>query len=504
MNRVGVLGFLHESNTFLPAPTTYEDFARASLTRGAGMLERWKGGRHELSGMFGGLEESGLTAVPCMATFAVPSGALTEDTYERLVAELLDSVRQNLPVDALLVALHGATVSVPYPDADGEFLRRLRELVGPAMPIVLTLDLHANVSAAMVQHSTALIAYRSNPHLDQEQRGREAARLIARTMRGEVRPVQALEAPPLFVQISRQHTAAEPARSLYAAVQEVMTWPGILSASTAMGFYYADVPEMGTTFVAVADGDVALARRAARWMAERAWARRHEFTGDLPDPAAAVRYAASKGKKPVVLMDVGDNVGGGSPGDSTVLFEELLRQKVPNGLVILYDPESVAQCVAAGVGTEVSLQAGGKSDREQGQPVAVNGRVRTLSDGVYVETEVRHGGWGRYDQGITAVVETPDRHTIVLTSRRMAPMSLQQVISLGIRPERKDILIVKGVVAPRAAYEPVAGEVVLVDTPGVTSDDPRRFTYARRRRPLFPLEADAVYGEDLAQNAEGV
>jgi microcystin degradation protein MlrC len=504
MNRVGILGFLHESNTFLPVPTTYEDFARTSMTRGAVMLERWKGGRHELSGMIAGLEEMDLTAVPCMATFAVPSGALTGDAYERLAAELLDSVRQNLPVDALLVALHGATVSVRYPDADGEFLRRLRETVGPEMPIVVTLDLHANISAAMAQHSTALVAYRTNPHLDQEQRGREAARLLARTMRGEVRPVQVLEAPPFFVQISKQYTAVEPARSLYAAVQEVMAWPGILSASTAMGFYYADVPEMGTTFVAVADGDLALARRAARWMAEHAWAQRRQFTGNLPDPAAAVRYASSKARKPVVLMDVGDNVGGGSPGDSTTLFGELLRQKVPNGLVILYDPESVERCVAAGVGTEVTLRAGGKSDGEHVHPVAVDGRVRTLADGVYVETEVRHGGWGRYDQGITAVVETPDRHTVVLTSRRMAPMSLEQVISLGIHPERKDILIVKGVVAPRAAYEPIAGEVVLVDTPGVTSDDPRRFAYTHRRQPLFPLELDAVYGEGLEQTGEGV
>ena len=203
-------------------------------------------------------------------------------------------------------------------------------------------------------------------------------------------------------------------------------------------------------------------------------------------------------------MDVGDNVGAGSPGDSTILFAELLKQNVPNGLVILYDPESVERCVAAGVRAEVNLFVGGKTDRQHGEPVAVHGRVRTLSDGLYVETQVRHGGWGRYDQGITAVVETPERHTIILTSRRMAPMSLEQVISLGIRPESKDILIVKGVVAPRAAYEPVAGEVVLVDTPGVTSDDPRRFTYTRRRCPLFPLEANAVYTEGVAQNASGV
>jgi microcystin degradation protein MlrC len=501
MNRVAVLGFLHESNTFLPVPTTYEHFSRASLTRGAEMLERWRGGRHELSGMLAGLEESGLTAVPCMATFAVPSGALTEDAYERLVSELLDSVRRNLPVDALLVALHGATVSVPFPDADGEFLRRLRELVGPAMPIIITLDLHANISEQMARFSTALITYRSNPHLDQEERGREAAHLLARTLRGEVRPVQALETPPLFVQISKQHTAAEPARSLYAGIQEVMAWPGILSASVAMGFYYADVAEMGTTFVAVADADATLARRAARWMAERAWGNRHQFTGELPGPAAAVRYAADAPRKPVVLMDVGDNVGAGSPGDSTVLFHELIRQRVPNGLVILFDPESVERCVSAGVRSQLELSVGGKTDRQHGDPVAIAGRVRTLSDGVYIETQVRHGGWGQYDQGITAVVETPEQHSIVLTSRRMAPMSLQQVVSLGIDPARKDILIVKGVVAPRAAYEPVAGEILLVDTPGVTSDDPRRFTYTRRRRPLFPLETDGVYPPSDGHNA---
>jgi microcystin degradation protein MlrC len=203
----------------------------------------------------------------------------------------------------------------------------------------------------------------------------------------------------------------------------------------------------------------------------------------------------------VVLMDVGDNVGAGSPGDSTVLFHELIRQRVPNGLVILFDPESVERCVSAGVRSPLELSVGGKTDRQHGDPVPIAGRVRTLSDGVYIETQVRHGGWGQYDQGITAVVETPEQHSIVLTSRRMAPMSLQQVVSLGIDPARKDILIVKGVVAPRAAYEPVAGEILLVDTPGVTSDDPRRFTYTRRRRPLFPLETDGVYPPSDGHNA---
>ncbi len=183
-------------------------------------------------------------------------------------------------------------------------------------------------------------------------------------------------------------------------------------------------------------------------------------------------------------MDVGDNVGGGSPGDSTVLFEEVRRQGVRDALVILHAPDAVRACVEAGVRAPVRIAA----------PLELTGAVRTLSDGRYTETQVRHGGWTHNDQGVTAVVETAEGHTVVLTSRRMPPMSLEQILSLGIHPERKRILIVKGVVAPRAAYEPVAGEIVLVDTPGVTADDPASFTYHRRRRPLYPLELDAVYG----------
>lgn len=491
--RVGILGFLHESNTFLPTPTTYENFASTSLVRGDELIRRWRGGHHELSGMLAGLEESQLTIVPGMATFAVPSGAIAAGAFERLAAELLNSLQEALPLDGLMVALHGATASEAFPDADGEVLRRIRAITGPEMPVIVTLDLHANISQAMADLSDAIVAYRSNPHLDQFARGRDAAHLMARTLAGEIRPVQALETPPLLIQISKQHTACEPAKGLYEDLAELLRRPGVLSASVAMGFYYADVEEMGASFLVVADGDRDLARELAQWMSARAWTRRTEFAGQLPGPEEAVRAALVSGSKPVVLMDVGDNVGGGSPGDSTILLEEISRQGGRNAMVILFDPESVQRAVAAGVGADIDLMVGAKTDNLHGRPVAIRGRVRILSDGCFVETQVRHGGWGTSAQGITAVVETAEQHTIVVTSRRMAPMSLEQVISLGIHPERKDLLVVKGVVAPRAAYEPVAGEIILVDTAGVTSDDPRHFDYKRRRRPLFPLEPDTIY-----------
>jgi microcystin degradation protein MlrC len=467
--RVGILGFLHESNTFLGVPTRWEDFASTSMSWGEEVRARWTGAKHELGGFFDGLAAEGLEAAPGFATFAVPSGTIAAEDFERIAGELVGSIGE---VDALLVALHGATVSEKYRDADGEVLRRVREKVGAEMPIVVTLDLHANVSARMVELADAIVAYRTNPHLDQRERGEEAARLLARMLRGEVRPVMGFAAPPLAVPIAAQKTDE---LFLFEDLETVLGWPGILSASVCLGFYYADVEEMGTSFLAVSDGDEALARRAAEWMAERAWARRAELVRALPTPGEAVAAAMVSREKPVVLMDVGDNVGGGSPADSLVLFEEILRQGARNALVVLYAPQLVERCR---VGEAVHLGF-------------CSGTVRLIYDGKFTERKVRHGGWTHCDQGLTAVVETDEGHTVVLTSRRMAPMSLEQLRSAGVRPETKDILIAKGVVAPQAAYREVAGSIVLVDTPGPTANDPGSFVYEHRRRPMFPMEMGA-------------
>ena len=492
--RVGIAGFLHESNTFLSTRTRREHFEQASFTTGEGVLGRWSGSSHELGGIIEGLQQEGIETIPLVATYAVPSGTIETAAFEWIAGELLQRLDERL--DGLVIALHGATVAADFPDADGELLERVRHHLGSAAPVIATLDLHANISPRMARHADALVCYRSNPHLDQQARGQEAARLMVGTLRGEIRPVQAIETPPLLIPIASQHTTEPPARLLYEDIETVLGWPGILSASAAMGFYYADVAENGASFVAVADGDAALARRAAQWLADRAWQRRREFLIELPDAAQAVRLAAAASDGPIVLLDVGDNVGGGSPADSTILFREVLRQGVANALVILYDPEAVQQCVQAGVRNSVRCRVGGKTDKSHGEPVEIEGTVRSISDGRFIETQVRHGGWGINDQGLTAVVETGADHTVVLTSYRMAPMSLEQILSLGIKPERKKILIVKGVIAPRAAYGPVAARMIAVDTPGATAADPAHFDYQHRRKPLFPLEPDAIYARD--------
>lgn len=215
MKRVGILGFQHESNTFLTqVPGTYDLFASESLHRGPAVIEAWRDTAHELGGFIRGLEAIALLPIPCMATYAMPCGAITSDTFERICTELLGSVEASLPLEGLLVALHGAAVSERVPDADGELLRRLRNLVGPDLPVVVTLDLHANVSPQMVELSTALISYRTNPHVDQAARGQEAASLLNAILSGHAKPVQALETPPLLIEICKQHTNEQPAKGL--------------------------------------------------------------------------------------------------------------------------------------------------------------------------------------------------------------------------------------------------------------------------------------------------
>jgi microcystin degradation protein MlrC len=340
----------------------------------------------------------------------------------------------------------------------------------------------------MAEQATALVVYKTYPHVDQRERGVQAAGITARTVRGEVRPTQALAQPPLIVPIRDQETGVEPMASILQQARALEQEDGILAASVAGGFAYADVPEMGTSVVVVTDGDPARAQAEADRLSARIWEVRDQFKVDLPDAAMAVAQAVLSSRTPVILVDFGDNVGGGSAGDGTFLLREILAQGVSGAVVVLAAPGEVSLCVAAGVRNEVELVVGGQIDNHHGAPVAVRGRVRTLHDGLYTETEPRHGGVRFHDQGVTAVVEIQGPNTLVLTSRRMPPFSLEQLRSVGIQPERERIIVVKAAIAYKAAYAPIAGTIIEVDTPGLTACNPARFTYHRIRRPLFPLD----------------
>jgi microcystin degradation protein MlrC len=491
--RVGIAGLIHESDSFSSQPTTLERFKEQGILRGEELVAQHRHSHSVIAGYLEGIENAGLTAVPLYYTFAMPMAPVTSDAFETVVGQLLDSINNAGRLDGLLLWVHGAHVSEQYSDADGEISARVRRLLGPDLPIMGTPDIHANISQRMIDNTTANVVFRMNPHLDTKERGLETADLMARTLKGEITPVQWLETPPMIINILKQHTREEPCLSLINDADEAAKRPGVLSTSVALGYQYSDVAEMGTSFVAVADGDVRTAQEAARWMARRAWARREEFVGEALPPEDALKEAQAYSGKPVVLMDVGDNVGGGSTADSTILLEAAIRLGIGDLLVALKDPEAVKECVKLGVGSEISISVGGKTDDMHGRPVPIRGRVRCIQDGQYEEDKPMHGGFRFFNQGITAVVETSERHTIVLTSLPSGSSSLEQMRSVGVTPERKKLVIAKGVVAPRGAYQPIAAKIFLVDTPGATCANLFQWEYRNRRRPMFPFEQEAQY-----------
>jgi microcystin degradation protein MlrC len=485
--RIAVAGFMHESNTSNPLRTDRAAFTAQSLTFGPALLDEWRDAHHEVGGFLTALAADGDEPVPIVMAWATPSGPVADAVLDEVTDHLMAELRRQQP-DGLLLALHGAMVAESYPDADGEVLSRLRRALGPDFPVVVTFDLHGNLSQRQIDNCHAAVAYRTCPHVDQEECGLRAASLLHRTLRGRIRPCQALAKPPLIVNITTHDTSQEPLKSFMEEAQALEDQPGVLAVSLLPGFAYADVPQMGPSVLVVADGDPALARRTADEFADRLWQARDRLTSSLPDAAAAVARALKADRLPVVLVDTGDNVGGGSAGDGTVLLAEMLRQRATDGVVCLYDPDAVQQCVAAGVGPEVRLTVGGKVDRRHGDPVAVAGRVRVLHDGTYLEPEVRHGGKRVNHMGLTAVAEVQGRNLLVLNSLRHPPFSLGQLTCLGIEPRRQRLLVVKAAIAYKAAYGPIAGTIIAVDTPGLTAVNPERFAYRHIRRPMFPLD----------------
>lgn len=493
---IGVAGISHESNSFNPRKTELEDFRPEIGEESAEefLAERAKA-RTTVSGYIEGAERYGLELYPTLVARATPKGHVTDRALDTMMTEILKRLRAAPRLDGILLALHGAMVTESYPSGDAEITRRVREEFGQDMPIIVTHDFHANVAPDIVEHSDVLITYKENPHVDTFERGVQAAKIMARMVRGEVRPTQAFAKPPMNYNIVFQHTKSEPLLPIVLESRKIEEADGVLAASVSGGYQYADVPWMGPTAIVVTDNDPALAEREAQRLSDMLWATRDQIKLDEPNARDAVRMAMDHPGRPVVLIDMGDNIGGGTPGDSTFLLEELVRQNAHGWVMVIADPEAYGVAERAGVGNPFDFAVGAKTDDMHGKPVRIRGRVRSLHEGRYVETEIRHGGGRYWDMGRTAVIHVDgsnldNPNLVLLTTERSSPNSAHQLISNGIYVQRQKIIVAKGAIAPRAAYEPIASRLIPVDTPGATAVNPARFEYQRVREGLFGMGED--------------
>ena len=340
---IAIGGVMHETDTFNPAKTDLADFevglaAGQGILRGEQLIRDQTNGSTIISGYIEGAKRFDLELYPTILAGPQTGGMVTDRAFNTLTGELIQRLKSGPHLDGVLLCLHGTMVAESYPHADAEVVRRVREALGAAMPIVVTHDFHANVSPEIVRLSTALNTVKECPHLDTKERGIQAAKIMAHTVSGKVKPVQALAKPPMVYNLVFQHTCREPFKPFTDESRRLEKNPKILAVSVPGGYQWADVPSMGPSVVVVTDNDPALAKREAQRLSDMLWASRGQLRLHLPEAAEAVEEAMAADRFPVILMDMGDNVGGGSAGDSTFILSELLRQKAQGWVVTIDDP----------------------------------------------------------------------------------------------------------------------------------------------------------------------
>ena len=481
--RIGVAYLLQESNTFSPLSTSLDDFG---ITVGPALVERWRGTRTEIAGFLDVLRRPGIETVPLVAGWALTKGRILPDAFAQMKRMLADSLRAAGPLDGLLLACHGSMCAEGEDDTEGALLEVARSVIGPAVPLCLTLDLHANLTRRMAALADAIIGYRTYPHIDMFETGVAAGELLLRTLSGGPRPRTVLRKLPLIVPGENMQTTHGPMAEVWRYAASLRT-PEILSFSIFGVQAWLDIEEMGSAVVAVTSGPEAAAQEFCDAVAQRFWDLRRDFEVTLLPPEAAIRQALATEGQPVVLSESSDSPTAGSPGDSADMLRALLAYApgVP-ACVWLRDEAAVQAASRAGIGARLRLSLGGAHDPANRCPVTVDAEVRARSDGRFQMRGSQYTGLP-VDMGPTAVLQV-DSVTVLVSSLGVINIDPELYRSQNVEPRDKKIVVVKSATAFRNEYAPFAAAMLLVDTPGISSANLRSVPYRHLQRPIYPLD----------------
>ena len=487
----------HETNTFSPVPTPWEEFGPNGPYLGRDAFEAMKGKGMAMAAFLDLAARIGADVATPVAAWANPSGPVDGNAYDRICEAICNDVARGC--DAVLLDLHGAmVVANRTDDGEGTLLEKIRA-IAPRTPIAVSLDLHANLTERMVRNCDIITGYKTYPHVDQYESGELAGAILMRMMEGEVKPVMAWGNAPILAQTLRQNTA-EGAMKDFVEAARAAERDGLLAATEFGGFQMADIHDAGISVVTVSDGNKAAAESACNRILDVAWAQKEDFIyrgQPLEQSIAQAKRMGEQSGGPILLLDHADNCASGSTQDTMYVLREALRQGL-TGIAVapIRDPEAVAKLVEAGIGAKVALPVGGKMDmtsiRRKGEPLTLSGTVRQITDGEYTITGPQFTGM-RCFMGRTAVLDTGTA-LVVISERNQEPWDRGVFESVGIVPARQRFLLLKSRMYFRPVFLPIAKGMVFCDAPGVSSSDWTEFEYRKLRRPIYPLDENFAGG----------
>jgi microcystin degradation protein MlrC len=479
----------HETNSFSLQETDEEAFRNRYVLMGTEAIAERGQVNTELAGFLDAGRVHGWLVNHVLSASAGPSGKVKLKTFNWLCDPIIAVIRQNR-FDGLLLGLHGAMDLEFCEDGEGELLWRIRSVVGEEMPIAITLDPHANVSNKMCALADIIVSFKTYPHIDMRECGRHAGEILHRTMVGEIHPRTILARRPMLEEVNGGRTDIGPMIDRIAAAREYEKNTDVFAVSINAGFASADVASVGPTVLVTGQGDFASHVAFAESIADDIWNRRFEVLNDYlsAEEAAAVAATYENRQGPLVIADYADNPGAGGYGDSTELLRALIKANVTNAcLGPMVDGEAVQTLYAAAVGERVHIALGGKTDpRFGGVPISVEGDLVSISDGAFTgDGPMIHGLGGSF--GPTAVLRVAGIEILVVTIARQI-LDLQQFIAFGIDPRSKHVVALKSMQHFRAAFEPIAGQVIVCDSGALCSPSYNRLPYRNVPRPIFPLD----------------
>ncbi len=482
--RIFTASFATETNTFSPVPTDRASFEMAFYAGPGEHPETPTLCSAPMVVLRRRAREEGFELIEGTATWAEPGGLLQQRAYEELRDEILGQLQAALPVDAVILGLHGAMVAQGYDDCEGDLLERIRAIVGPDVLIASELDPHSHLTRKRVENSNILAAFLEFPHTDFYERGEHVVDLALRTLRGEIKPIISTFDCRM---IGVFPTSREPMRSFVDRIQALQGKNNILSISLIHGFMAGDVPELGTQVMVVTDNDAPRGEALAESLGMEIFGMRGRTAMPMLDTEAgldkAVALAAKKTGKPVVVADVWDNPGGGVAGDGTLILRRIIERGIDNvAVATIWDPIAVTFCLAAGEGARIQLRFGGKAGPDGGAPI--DAQVEVLKA---VQEGWQSFGKSRVTLGPAAVIRLEGTDIeVILNTNRTQTFEPDIFSNLGIEPAAKDILLVKSTNHFHAGFEPVAAEIIYIDAGAPYPSNPKKTDYRKLSREIWP------------------